>query len=283
MHNPGCHEKKVFRQLWFWCRSPESGLIQSGSSPRVRAVLQVVVLQLDLVFDLADQNLRQEDADQLWYGQSQGDPPQEEQVAVDPVHQFVDAAVDVDMVSSLSVLHILHALATHGVDHVLVLVEDAAGEGHGAALSAGVVRRAAEVDVLGPVAVCYTPTAAKLFLTIVYEVLQVDVLSVLDDGIVDHHSHSIPSLIGEDEAQDPGNQLQQEDHRQTDAERLQEADVFSQRAHTATEGEDEHEDPHHQQHYSGVHRQTPQSGLCMFHHAGVHADSYHHQGDDPEY
>ena len=43
--------------------------------------------------------------------------------------------------------------------------------------------------------------------------------------------------------------------------RLQEADVFSQRAHTATEGEDEHEDPHHQQHYSGVHRQTPQSGL----------------------
>lgn len=37
---------------------------------------------------------------------------------------------------------------------------------------------------------------------------------------------------------------------------LQEADVFSQGAHTATEGDDEHEDPQDQQHYSWVHRHT---------------------------
>ena len=40
-------------------------MIWPGSSPGVGAVLDVVVLQLDLVFDLVDQNLRQEDANQL--------------------------------------------------------------------------------------------------------------------------------------------------------------------------------------------------------------------------
>ena len=49
----------------FSCCSSESGLIWLGSAPRVEAVLLVVVLELDLVFDLVDQNLRQEDADQL--------------------------------------------------------------------------------------------------------------------------------------------------------------------------------------------------------------------------
>ena len=49
----------------FWCRSGEPGVIWPGSSPGVGAVLDVVVLQLDLVFDLVDQNLRQEDANQL--------------------------------------------------------------------------------------------------------------------------------------------------------------------------------------------------------------------------
>ncbi len=49
----------------FWCHSSGSGLIWPGSAPRVGAVLEVVVLELDLVFDLVDQNLRQEDADQL--------------------------------------------------------------------------------------------------------------------------------------------------------------------------------------------------------------------------
>lgn len=34
---------------------------------------------------------------------------------------------------------------------------------------------------------------------------------------------------------------------------LQKADVFSQGAHAATEGEDEHEDPYDHQHHSGVH------------------------------
>lgn len=42
--------------LWF---------IRIWSVPRVGAVLEVVVLELDLIFDLVDQNLRQEDANQL--------------------------------------------------------------------------------------------------------------------------------------------------------------------------------------------------------------------------
>lgn len=42
---------------------------------------------------------------------------------------------------------------------------------------------------------------------------------------------------------------------------LEEADVFSQRAHTAAEGDDEHENPHDQQHNSGVHWQAGQSRL----------------------
>lgn len=33
---------------------------------------------------------------------------------------------------------------------------------------------------------------------------------------------------------------------------LQQADIFSQGAHTTTKGEEEHEDPNHHQHYSGV-------------------------------
>lgn len=55
----------------------------------------------------------------LWYSQSQGDASQQEQVAVDPVHQRVDAALSVNVVSSVSVLHFLHTLSTHGVDHLL--------------------------------------------------------------------------------------------------------------------------------------------------------------------
>lgn len=42
---------------------------------------------------------------------------------------------------------------------------------------------------------------------------------------------------------------------------LQKADVFSQGAHTATEGDDEHEDPHDHQHHRRVHWQTCQSCL----------------------
>lgn len=34
---------------------------------------------------------------------------------------------------------------------------------------------------------------------------------------------------------------------------LQQTDVFSQGAHAATEGDDEHEDPNHHQHHSWVH------------------------------
>lgn len=49
----------------FWCSSGESGVIWPGSSPGVGAVLEVVFLELDLVFDLVDQNLRQEDSHQL--------------------------------------------------------------------------------------------------------------------------------------------------------------------------------------------------------------------------
>lgn len=47
------------------------------SAPRVAAVLEVVVLELALIFDLVDQNLGQEDANQLgvrrdsWLGQLQ--------------------------------------------------------------------------------------------------------------------------------------------------------------------------------------------------------------------
>lgn len=46
-----------FIRIWSW--------IRPWSAPRVRAVLEVVVLELDLIFDLVDQNLRQEDANQL--------------------------------------------------------------------------------------------------------------------------------------------------------------------------------------------------------------------------
>lgn len=43
--------------------------------------------------------------------------------------------------------------------------------------------------------------------------------------------------------------------------RLEEADVFSQRAHAAAEGDDKHENPHDQQDNSRVHWQTGQSRL----------------------
>lgn len=204
----------------------------------------VVVLELDLVFDLVDQNLRQEDANQLWYGQSQGYASQKEHVTVDPVHQCVYAAVGVDVASSFNVLQQLHAVTAHGVDDLLVFGLDAAGEGDGAALSAGVVLLAGEVHVLGPVGVRHTAAAAKLFLTKVNEVLQINVLSVVDNGVIDHLRHSMQSFVREDEGQNPSSQLEQEDQGQTDTEGLQKADVFSQGAHAATEGDDEHEEAH---------------------------------------
>lgn len=56
----------------------------------------------------------------LRYSQSQGDASQQEQVTVDPVHQFVDAAINVDVVSNFAVLQVLHALTAHGVDNHLL-------------------------------------------------------------------------------------------------------------------------------------------------------------------
>lgn len=60
-----CWQRRLPVAPSFWCRLGESGVIWPGSSPGVGAVLEVVVLELDLVFDLVDQNLRQEDANQL--------------------------------------------------------------------------------------------------------------------------------------------------------------------------------------------------------------------------
>lgn len=40
----------------------------------------------------------------LWYSQSQGDASQQKQVAVDPVHQFVYAAIWVDVLPCFGVL-----------------------------------------------------------------------------------------------------------------------------------------------------------------------------------
>lgn len=51
---------------WFFFMSKASSVQIFGlSAPGVKAMFDVVVLQLDLVFDLIDQNLRQEDANQL--------------------------------------------------------------------------------------------------------------------------------------------------------------------------------------------------------------------------
>lgn len=55
----------------------------------------------------------------LWYSQTQGDAPQQEQVTVDPVHQFVYAAVCMDVLPGLRVLQFLNASPTHGVDDPL--------------------------------------------------------------------------------------------------------------------------------------------------------------------
>lgn len=51
--------------------------------------------------------------------QPQSDAPQQEEVAVDPVDQLVDAAVGVDEGTGLQVAHGLHALPAHGVDDSL--------------------------------------------------------------------------------------------------------------------------------------------------------------------
>lgn len=116
---------------------------------------------------------------------------------MDPVHQCVYAAVDVYVSSSFVVLQLLGAVSAHGVDDPLLSLDedkdikntyvrggtleikqhhkdvreedgdrvfghDAAGEGDGAALPAGVVISAVEVHVLGPVGVGHSTTAAKL-------------------------------------------------------------------------------------------------------------------------
>lgn len=90
---------------------------------------EVVALELNLIFDLLDQYLRQEDANQLpgrkdvtkrlwlemcallhmtvfylWYSQAHGKTSEQKHVAVDPVHQFVDTAIGVDVSCSFTVL-----------------------------------------------------------------------------------------------------------------------------------------------------------------------------------
>lgn len=51
---------------FLWCSSSQSGLLCPGSAPRISAMSLVVILEFNLVFDLTDQYLRQEHANQLW-------------------------------------------------------------------------------------------------------------------------------------------------------------------------------------------------------------------------
>lgn len=53
----------------------------------------------------------------LRYGQAQCNAPQYKQVTVNPINQFVYAAVGVNVVSGLNVLDFLQTLSTHGVDN----------------------------------------------------------------------------------------------------------------------------------------------------------------------
>lgn len=99
---------------------------------------------------------------------------------------------------------------------------ETAGEGDRAVLSAGVVFVTFEVHVLGPVSVRHSSTAAKLntqthhrfepltnylgykksfwpelfylFLAKIDQVLEINIISVVYDGIIYHSRHLIPSL-----------------------------------------------------------------------------------------
>lgn len=99
------------------------------SAPWVGAMSEVVALELNLIFDLVDQYLRQKDANQLpgirreiirrlwqgmcvllhvmltylWYSECHGNSSEQKHVTMDPVHQFVNTAIGVDVRCSISV------------------------------------------------------------------------------------------------------------------------------------------------------------------------------------
>lgn len=60
----------------------------------------------------------------LWYRQAHGDTSEQKQVTVDPIHQFVDAAIGVDVSCGFGVLQYLHSVSTHGIDHHLLKNSD---------------------------------------------------------------------------------------------------------------------------------------------------------------
>lgn len=76
---------------------PPFTLERAHSVPGIGSVLAVVFLELNLIFDLIDEDLGEKNSHQLWDSKAQGHPSQQEEVAMDPVDQLVDAPIGVDI------------------------------------------------------------------------------------------------------------------------------------------------------------------------------------------
>lgn len=75
-----------------------------------------------------------------------------------------------------------------------------------------------KVQVPRPVRVVVPPTTLELFLDVIHQVLQIQVVPVVHNGFLHKLSQSITSLIRVEEAQDCYGQLGEEDQCQAEGE-----------------------------------------------------------------
>ena len=92
--------------------------------------------------------------------------------------------------------------------------------------------RTVEVDVALPVGVRGETATAERLLRVVHDVLEVDVVAVVRDGVRQLLPHEFLDFVAEDEAERSERELHEENTRETDGEEFEKTNILTQCSHT---------------------------------------------------
>ena len=92
--------------------------------------------------------------------------------------------------------------------------------------------RTVEVDVALPVGVRGETATAERLLRVVHDVLEVDVVAVVRDGVRQLLPHELLDFVTEDEAERSERELHEENTRETDGEEFEKTNILTQCSHT---------------------------------------------------
>lgn len=162
--------------------------------------------------DVTHKALGQTDTNDLEEGDGHKDRSPRNQAVLQPLVKLARAAAFSAHGALLLQLQFeLHDLATPGVGDTFRRVPEAAGEGHPAALPAGVQVSVVEINTEVPVFRPSGSAARRIFLSKVNELLEVNVVPKGLDVVVEEEIERVSNPVHEYEGRDPCCQLQEAD------------------------------------------------------------------------